>query len=66
MYVHTFELIGLFKDGLRIEGHVPRRVGGSQSESHSAVYPVFVLGGVIVDRAYVRDEIEPAMRRFKQ
>jgi hypothetical protein len=29
-------------------------------------YPIFVLGGVIVDRAYVRDVIEPAMRRFKQ
>jgi hypothetical protein len=29
-------------------------------------YPVFVLGGVIVDRAYVRNEIEPRMRQFKQ
>ncbi|MGH8010538.1 MAG: DUF3800 domain-containing protein [Candidatus Binatia bacterium] len=28
-------------------------------------YPVFVLGGVIVDRAYVRNTIEPQMRQFK-
>lgn len=28
-------------------------------------YPVFVLGGVIVDRAYVRNTIEPEMRQFK-
>lgn len=28
-------------------------------------YPIFVLGGVIVDRAYVRNVIEPAMREFK-
>ena len=28
-------------------------------------YPVFVLGGVIADRAYVRNVIEPAMREFK-
>lgn len=29
-------------------------------------YPIFVLGGVIVDRAYVRDVIEPRVRRFKR
>lgn len=29
-------------------------------------YPVFVLGGVIVDRAHVRNVIEPEMRLFKQ
>ncbi len=29
-------------------------------------YPVFVLGGVIVDRAHARDVIEPRMRTFKQ
>src|SRR5688572_44275 len=28
-------------------------------------YPVFVLGGVIVDRAYVRNTIEPEMQQFK-
>jgi len=28
-------------------------------------YPVFVLGGVIVDRAYVRDVISPEMNQFK-
>jgi hypothetical protein len=28
-------------------------------------YPVFVLGGVIVDRAYARTVIEPQMRNFK-
>jgi Protein of unknown function (DUF3800) len=28
-------------------------------------YPVFVLGGVIVDRAYSRTVIEPQMRDFK-
>lgn len=30
------------------------------------VYPVFVRGGIIVDRAYTRDVIDPRMRRFKQ
>jgi hypothetical protein len=29
-------------------------------------YPVFVLGGVIVDRAYVREVIEPRVREFKR
>ncbi len=29
-------------------------------------YPIFVLGGVIADRAYVRNVIEPRMRQFKQ
>lgn len=29
-------------------------------------YPIFVLGGVIVDRAYVRDQVEPALREFKR
>ncbi|MCA9879215.1 MAG: DUF3800 domain-containing protein [Thermomicrobiales bacterium] len=28
-------------------------------------YPVFVLGGVIVDRAYAREVIDPALRAFK-
>lgn len=28
-------------------------------------YPVFVLGGVIVDRTYAREVIEPAVRRLK-
>lgn len=28
-------------------------------------YPIFVLGGVIVDRAYVREVIEPRVREFK-
>jgi len=32
----------------------------------NARYPLFVLGGVIVDRAHVRDVIEPEMRSFKQ
>jgi hypothetical protein len=29
-------------------------------------YPVFVLGGVVIDRAYVRDVIEIEMNQFKQ
>lgn len=29
-------------------------------------YPVFVLGGIIVERAYARDVIEPRVRRFKR
>ena len=29
------------------------------------VYPLFVLGGVIVDRAYVRNTIAPQMHQFK-
>lgn len=28
-------------------------------------YPVFVLGGVIADRSYVREVIDPALRAFK-
>jgi len=28
-------------------------------------YPVFVLGGIIVDQAYARDEMEPSLRAFK-
>ncbi len=30
------------------------------------VYPIFVLGGVIVDRAYARTVIDPRMRVFKR
>jgi uncharacterized protein DUF3800 len=29
-------------------------------------YPIFVLGGAIVERAYVRDVIEPEMNQFKR
>lgn len=32
----------------------------------STNYPVFVLGGVIVDRAYAREVIDPKLRAFKQ
>ena len=28
-------------------------------------YPVFVLGGVIIDRAYLRNVVKPRMRQFK-
>jgi hypothetical protein len=28
-------------------------------------YPVFVLGGIIVDQAYARDDMEPRPRAFK-
>ena len=31
----------------------------------SPSYPIFVLGGVIVDRAYLRNVITPAIREFK-
>lgn len=31
----------------------------------SASYPIFVLGGVIVDRAYGREVVDPALREFK-
>jgi hypothetical protein len=30
----------------------------------SPSYPIFVLGGVIVDHAYVHATLEPRMRRF--
>lgn len=30
------------------------------------IYPVFVLGGVITERAYVREVIEPRVREFKR
>lgn len=29
-------------------------------------YPIFVLGGAIVERAYIRDVIEPEMNQFKR
>lgn len=32
----------------------------------SPIYPLFVLGGVIVERAYVRDVITPRMAHFKR
>lgn len=35
----------------------PRRI--------NPIYPVFVLGGIIVDRAYLRQVIEPRVRAFK-
>jgi hypothetical protein len=35
----------------------PRRI--------NPIYPVFVLGGAIVDRAYLRNTIAPEMRQFK-
>ncbi|MGH2557639.1 MAG: DUF3800 domain-containing protein [Thermomicrobiales bacterium] len=31
----------------------------------NSIYPVFVLGGVIVDRAYARNVIAPTLRQFK-
>jgi hypothetical protein len=40
--------------------------GDHNLKSINPVYPVFVLGGVIVERAYVRDVIEPRMRQFKR
>lgn len=40
--------------------------GDHRLKTISSNYPVFVLGGVIVDRAYVRHVIEPQVRGFKQ
>jgi hypothetical protein len=40
--------------------------GDHNLKNINPVYPVFVLGGVIVDRSYVRDVIEPRMREFKE
>ena len=38
--------------------------GEHRLSSVSETYPVFVLGGVIVDRAYVREGIDPAFQQF--
>ena len=40
--------------------------GDHRLKKINATYPIFVLGGVIVDRSYVRTTIEPGMRRFKR
>jgi hypothetical protein len=40
--------------------------GDHRLKKINPVYPVFVLGGVIVDRAYERDVIEPRVREFKR
>lgn len=40
--------------------------GNHDLRNISATYPVFVIGGVIADRAYVREVIGPEMRAFKQ
>ena len=37
--------------------------GEHRLSSVSDSYPVFVLGGVIVDRAYVREGIDPAFQQ---
>lgn len=39
--------------------------GNHDLKKINPIYPVFVLGGVIVDRAYLRNTIEPEMREFK-
>lgn len=40
--------------------------GDHKLKKINLTYPIFVLGGVIVDRAYVRDVVEPRMRAFKR
>lgn len=40
--------------------------GDHQLKRINTGYPIFALGGVIVDRAYVRDVIEPQMAAFKR
>lgn len=39
--------------------------GDHRLKKINPTYPVFVLGGVIVDRAYARNVIEPRVREFK-
>jgi Protein of unknown function (DUF3800) len=40
--------------------------GDHSLEKIDADYPVFVLGGIIVDRSYYRSEIEPRVRALKE
>jgi hypothetical protein len=40
--------------------------GDHSLETIDADYPVFVLGGVIVDRSYYRAVLEPRVRQFKE
>ncbi len=39
--------------------------GNHDLKKINPTYPVFVLGGAIVDRAYLRNTIEPELREFK-
>nr|MBA3450045.1 DUF3800 domain-containing protein [Chloroflexia bacterium] len=40
--------------------------GNHNLKKINPIYPIFVLGGVIVDRAYARTVIDPRMREFKR
>ena len=40
--------------------------GDHQLKRINTGYPLFALGGVIIDRAYVRDVVEPQMSAFKR
>lgn len=40
--------------------------GDHRLKKINPTYPIFVLGGVIADRAYVREVMEPRVRQFKQ
>src|SRR5688500_8833285 len=40
--------------------------GDHKLKKINPTYPIFVLGGVIADRAYVRVVVEPRMRAFKR
>ena len=40
--------------------------GDHRLKKINPVYPIFVLGGVVVERAYMREVIEPRVRAFKQ
>jgi hypothetical protein len=59
-------------DACRMEsGGVVRMMYLDESGNHNlrrinSDYPIFVLGGVIVDRAYARNVVEPRVREFKE
>lgn len=59
-------------DAFRMEsGGVVRMMFLDESGNHNlrkinSDYPIFVLGGVIVDRAYARSVIDPRVREFKE
>jgi hypothetical protein len=40
--------------------------GDHRLKNINPTYPIFVLGGVIVERSYLRQELEPRVREFKR
>lgn len=69
-HVGEYEYYNAGQDTFREEGWV-RLLYLDESGDHNlarvdASYPVFVLGGIIVDRTYARTVLEPRVRDFKR